>query len=73
MGIEILSKKVHFRVEDVHDERTREKKMKIVPDAIEIVSLEYSEKKFSLLNSFHQDAFSKIRIKQSFTKCEPKL
>ena len=73
MGVEILSKKVHYSVENVHDDRKREKKMKIVPDAVEIVSLEYSEKKFSLLSSFNQDAFSKIKIKQSFTKYEPKL
>jgi hypothetical protein len=37
MGVEILSKKVHYSVENVHDDRKREKKIKIVPDAIEIV------------------------------------
>lgn len=60
-------------MKEEQDERTKEKRLKIVPDAIEVVSLEYSEKKFSLLNLFNQDAFGKIRIKQRFTKYQLKL
>jgi hypothetical protein len=45
----------------------------LVPRSIELVSLEYEEKKFALLGSFSYESFSRVGFRQEFVNFDEKL